>query len=343
MSAAVQQSFRIEIEGGPSFDCGAHDNLVSAAERAGWVLPSSCRAGACGSCEGQVAQGSFVVPGRNGDGDALTAPACGVKLCRARPRADLRIVPRGFAPLDEKARKPLVAQVLKIEKPSAEVAVVQLRVPAGVRAQFRAGQYLQVLLEDGQERCFSMANPPQASDGVELHVRYLPGGRFAEAVFHGMKPGDAVQLRLPLGEFYVRESDRPIIFLAGGTGFAPVQAMVEDLIRRGVQRPMEIYFGARNPELLYREALVQQWRQKRPELRYVPVVSRQAPEQGWQGRTGRVHEAVLQDHATLAGHEVYACGAPGMIEVAREAFLRAGVAANDFHCDAFVSSAERAA
>lgn len=334
-------AFRIAIAGGPSFECTPQENLVSAAERAGWALPASCRAGVCGSCEGHIDEGCFVLPGRNAEGEPLQGPLQAVKLCRARPRSDLRISPREFAPVDEKARKPLAAKVLRIDKPSAEIAVLKLRLPAGVRAKFRAGQYLQVLLEDGQERCFSMANPPQSNDGVELHVRYLPGGRFAEAVFNALKQGDAVQLRMPLGDFYIRESERPLVFVAGGTGFAPVQSMVEDLLRRGVQRPIAIYFGARTPELLYREPVVQHWRQQRPDIRYEAVVSSPRPEDRWDGRTGLVHEAVLQDLPSLAGREVYACGAPGMIEAAREAFVRAGLPSEDFHCDAFVPSAER--
>jgi CDP-4-dehydro-6-deoxyglucose reductase, E3 len=337
----VSTSFRIAIEGGPSFDCGAGENLVSAAERAGWALPASCRAGICGSCEGDVDEGAFVLPARQDDGAVLAAPMRAAKLCRVKPRSDLRITPREFAPVDEKARKPLVAKVLRIDKPSAEVAVLKLRLAAGVRAKFRAGQYLQVLLPDGQERCFSMANPPHSNDGVELHVRWLPGGAFAERVFNALKPGDTVSLRLPLGDFYIRESERPIVFLAGGTGFAPVQSMVEDLMRRGSARPVSLYFGARTPELLYRESLVAQWRAKKPDLRYVPVVSSPGEADRWEGRRGLVHEAVLQDLGSLAGHEVYACGAPGMIEAAREAFVRSGLEREHFHCDAFVPSAER--
>lgn len=339
----MSEIFRIAIKNGPSFECAGHENLLTAAERAGWALPASCRAGVCGSCEGRIEQGSFVVPGRQGEGAPIQAPADAVKLCRARPRSHLCIAPREFAPVDEQARKPLAAKVLRIDKPSAEVAVVKLRFPAGVRAKFRAGQYLQVLLPEGQERCFSMANAPQSNDGVELHVRYLPGGLFAETVFHLLKPGDAVQLRLPLGDFYIRDSDRPIVFVAGGTGFAPVQSMVEDLIRRGVQRPMTIYFGARTADLLYRESVVQQWRHKRPDLGYVPVVSSPRPEQAWDGRTGRIHQAVLDDLPSLGGHQVYACGAPGMIEAAREAFMQHGLPAAHFHCDAFLPSAERGA
>jgi CDP-4-dehydro-6-deoxyglucose reductase/3-phenylpropionate/trans-cinnamate dioxygenase ferredoxin reductase subunit len=332
---------RITVDSGPSFDCAECETLVAAAERAGWALPASCRAGVCGSCEGAVCDGAFVVPGRNDDGAVIAGPAQAVKLCRAKPRSDLTIAPREVQAIDPASRKPLTAKVLRIDKPASEVAVLKLRFPAGVRAKFRAGQYLKVVLDDGQERCFSMANPPHSNDGVELHVRYLQGGRFAEAVFNTLKLGDAVTLRLPQGDFWLRETDKPIVFVAGGTGFAPVQSMVEDLLRRGVARPVRVYFGGRTAELLYRDALARQWTAKRADLVYVPVVS--SPDAGWTGRAGLVHEAVLADLPMLAGHEVYACGAPAMVAAARDAFVRHGLAPEDFFCDAFAPSTALAA
>jgi len=334
---------RISIEGGPSFDCPEGENLVTAAERAGWVLPASCRAGICGTCEGSVCDGSYVVPGRNDDGAVLAGPAGGVKLCRTKPRSDMSIAPREIKAVEPGSLKPITAKVMRVDKPSTEVAVLKLRFPAGMRAKFRAGQYLKVVLDDGQERCFSMANPPHSNDGVELHVRYLPGGRFSEAVFNILKPGDAVTLRLPQGDFWLRETDKPIVFVAGGTGFAPVQSIVEDLLRRQINRPVRLYFAGRTPEMLYRDALAQQWTAKRPGLVYVPVVSSPAAGDGWSGRTGRVYEAVIADLPTLAGHEVYACGAPAMVAAARDAFVRHGLAPSDFFCDAFAPSMQLAA
>lgn len=338
---STASSFRVCIVGGPEFSCGADENLVAAAERAGWQLPASCRAGVCGSCEGEVSGGEFVVPGRQGEGPVQRGHVSSVKLCRVKPRSDLSIVPRHIAALDPKAQKPLLGKVQRIDRPCAEVAVVKLRFNAGVRAKFKAGQYLKVLLADGQERCFSMANPPQQNDGVELHVRYLPGGRFAESVFLTLQPGDMVTVRLPVGEFTVRESDRPLVFLAGGTGFAPVQSMVEDLIRRNVQRPITVYFGAKTPEHLYPLAIAHQWAQRRPGLLFVPVVSEPRPEDGWTGRTGYVHAAVLQDYPDLQGQSVYACGAPAMIDAARLAFSSAGLPQDEFFCDAFVRAVDR--
>ncbi|MDB5998655.1 MAG: flavin oxidoreductase, partial [Rhizobacter sp.] len=177
----------------------------------------------------------------------------------------------------------------------------------------------------------------------ELHVRYLPGGQFAESVFNVLAAGDIVRLRLPFGDFHLRDTQAPIVFVAGGTGFAPVQSMVEDVMRRRVERPMRLYFGGRTPELLYRDALARGWAAKWPALRYVPVVSSPSAGDGWSGRTGWVHDAVIADLPTLAGHEVYACGSPAMISSAREAFERHGLAPADFFCDAFAPAMELAA
>ena len=187
-----------------------------------------------------------------------------------------------------------------------------------------------------------MANPPHSNDGVELHVRHLQGGRFSEAVFTTMKPGDTVTLRLPQGDFFLRESDKPIVFVAGGTGFAPVQSIIDDMLRRQINRPVRLYFGGRTPEFLYRDAFAKQWTVKRPGLVYVPVVSSPTTGDNWNGRTGLVHEAVIADLPTLAGHEVYACGAPAMVAAARDAFVAHGMAAGNFFCDAFASSVELA-
>jgi CDP-4-dehydro-6-deoxyglucose reductase/3-phenylpropionate/trans-cinnamate dioxygenase ferredoxin reductase subunit len=346
--------FRIEVaapvapEGGLTYDCAAGESLLVAAERQGWELPFSCRSGVCGSCEGEVVAGEFRTPGRVDPGPLHHGPAERVRLCQVRPCSDLVIAPRSVRRRDLASQRVINAKVLRIEKPASEVAVLKLRFPAGTRAKFRAGQYLKVLLDDGQERCFSMANAPQQNDGVELHVRLLSGGRFSGRISDGLAPGDVVQLRLPLGDFHLREvnpqeSSRALVFVAGGTGFAPIQSIVEDLLRQRSTRPVRLYVGARTRELLYGDAQARAWAERHPDLVYVPVISSPEPGDAWAGRTGLVHEAVLEDLPTLDQHEVYACGAPAMLDAARAAFERRGLAPAHFHCDAFVPSQELAA
>jgi len=281
-------------------------------------MPYSCRRGACESCRAPVVAGEFTGPTAFG-GDAL--------LCQAHPRSDLEIAPREIRRLDPSARKLVKAKVYRLERPAADVAVLQLRFPAGVRVKFRAGQYLEVLLADGSRRAFSMANPPQQSDGALLHVRILPGGAFSDQALGALKSGDTIEVELPFGDFHLRESDKPAILLAGGTGFAPMKAIVEDAMKRNLGRELALYWGARTRTGLYAEALVRKW-----PLKFVPVLS----EEAWEGRTGLVHAAVLQDFPSLAGYEVYACGAPAMIDAARRAFVtERALPPSAFYCDPF--------
>jgi CDP-4-dehydro-6-deoxyglucose reductase len=332
-------AFQIKLQDSEfSFACGEGDTLIDAATRAGLELPYSCRSGVCGSCEGDIVEGDYVLAGRTDVGPGQCGPAQRVRLCRVKPRSDLLVHPRAVRRLDPNAHKTIKAKVYKITRPAADVAVLKLRFPAGVRAKFKAGQFLNVLLDGGLERCFSMANAPHESDGVELHVRYLPNGVFAEQLFKVLKPGDFVNLRLPFGDFYLREGDQPIVFLAGGTGFAPVKSVIEDAIRKGVRRPMRLYFGARTPELLYMNELCERWAREVPDFAYVPVVSDAVPE--WTGRSGLVHQAVLEDLSDLSGYQVYACGAPPMIAAARAEFEGSGLDPAAFFCDAFSPSSE---
>ncbi|UUX94494.1 2Fe-2S iron-sulfur cluster-binding protein [Aquabacterium sp. J223] len=346
---------RVQVADGPGFDCGEAEFVLTAAEHAGWSLPASCRAGICGTCEGAVRDGAFVLQGAHGkgEGDVLHGPLPEVKLCRVKPRSDLLLAPRGAVQrLDPAAAEPIPAKLLKVEHPCPEVAVLKLRFPAGKRVKFKAGQYLKVLLDDGQERCFSMANPPQVSDAVELHVGRVDGGRFSDLAFNapeagGLKPGDTVRLRLPLGDFHLREAshedgERPIVLVAGGTGFAPIQSIVEDLLKRRSTRPVHLFVGARRPAGLYRDALARRWAEAAPWLRYTPSLSRPEAGDGWTGAIGRLPEVVTATLPDLAGHEVYACGSPDMVAAARERFLAHGLAADNFHCDAFAPSTEQA-
>lgn len=316
-------SFTVRVSNSEiSFECKEGQSVLDAALEAGWEIPYSCRRGACESCRASVVGGEFAGPTAFG-GDAL--------LCQAHPRSDLEIAPREIRRLDPTARKRVRAKVYRIERPAPDVAAVQLRFPAGVRVKFKAGQYLEVLLADGSRRAFSMANPPQQSDGALLHVRVLPGGAFSDQVLGALKAGDTLEVELPFGDFWLREGEKPAILLAGGTGFAPMKAIVEDLLKRSVRRELALYWGARTRDGLYAQALAGKW-----PLRFVPVLS----EEAWEGRTGLVHEAVLQDFQSLAGHEVYACGAPPMIDAARRAFVgERGLPAHAFYCDPFTPRA----
>ena len=325
-----------------AFACAPETTILDAAQVAGYAMPYSCRNGICGSCKGRVTRGEVAVS-RTLDGVSAEERASGYTLfCQAKPCSDLEIVPRQIERIDPNARKLVTAKVYRVERPADDVAVLQLRFPAGTRVKFKAGQYLQVVLDGGERRSFSMANPPQQSDGVHLHVRVVPGGRFSEQVLPGLAPGKALRVELPHGDFFLRESSsRPAIFVASGTGFAPIKSIIEDAFRRGVDREMVLYWGARKAKDLYLADLPARWAAERPGFRFVPVLSEPGDDEAWAGRTGFVHKAVMEDFPSLAGREVYACGVPAMINAARRDFeAERGLPPDDFHCDAFVTPAD---
>lgn len=314
--------------------------LLESGLNQGVALPYGCKSGVCGSCKGKVLSGEFS-HGTAGD-QALTASerAAGITLlCCATARSDLTVEIREIAGASDFPVKTMPARVQTMSFVAPDVVTLQLKLPANEHLRFRPGQYVDVLLRDGQRRSFSIANPPTNDEYLELHIRRVPGGQFTEHVFSTMKPRDILRIQGPLGSFFLQESDAPIIFLAGGTGFAPIKSMVEHAIRQKLLRPMHLYWGAHAPEGLYLDALARSWAAEHSHFHYVPVVSGPPPAEGWNGKTGLVHHALMDDFPDLSAHEVYACGAPAMIEAAREDLLgRCALPAAAFFADAFTFS-----
>jgi CDP-4-dehydro-6-deoxyglucose reductase/3-phenylpropionate/trans-cinnamate dioxygenase ferredoxin reductase subunit len=324
---------RVRLAGSEiGFTCAADESIVDAAERAGFAIPYSCRKGVCNTCEGALVGGEVEVRGRR-----IAGPADAVLMCQARPRADVEVALRRVERRAAAINKRLTASVYRVSRPAAEVFILTLRFAIGVRAKFQAGQHLKVLMADGDARTFSMANPPQANDGVELHIRHLPGGRFSEALLATLRPGDKLEVELPFGQFFLRDTEMPAILLATGTGFAPIKSMIEDALRRRNRRPMRFYWGERHSEGLYMLDRVAKWVDAAPSLTFVPVLSR--PRNAWNGRSGLLHRIVLQDVGDMRQVEVYACGNPVMIASARRDFIaEAGLPEGRFYAEAFVAS-----
>jgi CDP-4-dehydro-6-deoxyglucose reductase len=256
--------------------------------------------------------------------------------------SDLVIESREVGAMRDIPVKTLPCRVQKMQRLAPDVMLLQLKLPASERLQFLAGQYIDILLKDGRRRSFSIANAPEADECLELHVRRVPGGHFTAHVFEAMKERDILRFEGPHGEFFLREDGaKPVILLAGGTGFAPIKAMVEDAIHRKSGRPMVLYWGARDRAGLYLHELAEGWAASRDGFRYVPVLSEPPAGDAWQGRTGLVHRAVMADFPDLSGHQIYACGAPAMIDAARQDLIgRCGLKNEDFFADAFTFSAE---
>jgi NAD(P)H-flavin reductase len=164
----------------------------------------------------------------------------------------------------------------------------------------------------------------------------VEGGRFTPAVFSTMRVGDRLRFEGPIGAFTLREdSTKPIIFVAGATGFAPVKSMLEQAFQSDLKRDMILYWGVRSRRDLYLGKLAEQWAREHSNFRFVPVLSEPRPEDEWAGRTGLVHEAILADFPDLSAHQVYACGSVQMVQAAYPAFVKQGIASDDCFSDAF--------
>lgn len=334
-------SYQVTVKpSGHTFEVAEHETILHAALEAGVNLPYGCRDGACGACKGRVLEGQVAYEGR--DPLALTEneKRMGYALfCSARPMSDLVIESREI--LDNNAIRPriLPVRVQKMEKLSHDVMAMYLKLPSNERMQFMAGQYVDFLLKDGKRRAFSLANAPYRDDLLELHLRLIPGGKFTEYVFKEMPEKTIMRLEGPFGSFYLREdSDKPIIFIAGGTGFAPIKGIIEHMLHHKMQRPVMLYWGARSLQDLYLPDLPKQWIDEYPDFTYIPVLSEPQAEDQWQGRVGLVHEAVLADHVDLSSYQVYCCGNPQMVEAAHQAFQKHGMPENEFFSDAFTFS-----
>jgi CDP-4-dehydro-6-deoxyglucose reductase len=329
-----------------TFACDADETVLQAAMRADLMIPYGCRNGACGTCKGKILAGDVDYGSYQASTLTEDEKRMGFALfCCAKPATDLVIEVREVRRAGDIQIRRLPCRVESIAKPAPDVAIVRLKLPANERLQFLAGQYIDFLLKDGHRRSFSLATPPHADELLELHIRHVPGGFFSDALFTQYKGREILRFEGPLGTFYLREeSDKPIIFVAGGTGFAPIKAVIEHALYHDIQstRPIVLYWGVRSKQDLYLPDLPGRWQSAHPDrFTYIPVLSEPQPQDAWPGRTGFVHRAVLDDFADLSGYQVYACGGPGMIDAARRDFttLR-GLPPEDFFADSFTYAAE---
>ncbi|MGI4814759.1 MAG: CDP-6-deoxy-delta-3,4-glucoseen reductase [Janthinobacterium lividum] len=339
-------SFNITlIQSGRQFQADADETVLEAALRQGVGLPYGCKNGACGSCKGSVSAGRFAQGPHAASALSNDEKTRGMALfCCATASSDLTIDVREVSSAADIPVKKMPCRIAELQSVADDVMLVRLQLPANERLQYLAGQYMQFVLKDGKRRSYSMASAPHHAAPLELHIRHMPGGAFTDQVFGTMKVRDILRFEGPLGTFFLREdSDKPIVLLASGTGFAPLKAIVEHAIQQGVSRPITLYWGGRRKQDLYLAELAEQWAQAVPNFRFVPVLSEALPEDGWTGRTGFVHHAVIEDLPDLSGYQVYACGAPVMVESALRDFTRHhGLPEAEFYADAFTSEADLA-
>ncbi|MFM9991776.1 MAG: CDP-6-deoxy-delta-3,4-glucoseen reductase [Burkholderiaceae bacterium] len=343
-------SFQITVEpSGRIFEATFDETILSAGMRQGIGLPYGCKDGACGSCKckkisGQVSMGAH-------QSKALSeqeAKQGMILTCCSTAQSDLVLESRQVVQAGAFPIKKMPVRVVSLEKKSSDVMLVKLQLPASDVMQFHAGQYVDFLLRDGSRRSYSMANAPHTlvagSPTIDLHIRHMLGGKFTDHVFGAMKEKEILRIEGPQGSFFLREdSDKPMVFLASGTGFAPIKALIEHMQHANIQRKTTVYWGGRRPEDLYmNDWLVKQCAQM-SNITYVPVISDATAEDAWSGRTGFVHLAVLQDHPHLSAHQVYACGAPIVIDSAKKDFTSLGALPEDeFFADSFTTEADKA-
>lgn len=348
----MELQYQVELKkSGRTFTVEEDETVLEAAIRQGVQLPYGCKNGACGSCKGKVLEGRM----EHGDHSqsalsTLDESAGATLLCCAHPKSNVLIDVREIQGGGDIPVRKVPCRVQAITYPSNDVAILQLQLPASQRFQFLAGQYLEFLLKDNKRRAYSIASPPHQEGPIELHIRHLPGGLFTDALFgqgadgKSIKEKDILRFEGPQGSFFLREdTQKPIIFLASGTGFAPIKSILLHMRQKKIDRQVYFYWGGRRPKDLYMDTLCQEFASTIPRFHYIPVVSEAQPDDHWTGRTGFVHHAVMADFPDLSAFQVYACGAPIVIQSAQTDFLeQCGLPEDEFYADSFTSEADLA-
>ncbi len=341
-------TFNVTVQpSGVSFTVERDEPILVAAIRQGVGLPYGCRDGACGSCKCKLIEGRVIHGTHQAKALSPAEEEAGYTLtCRAAPQTDVILEARTVAGAGDFAVRKMPCRVTTLTKPTHDVAVLQLQLPANDALQYRAGQYIEFVLRDGHRRSYSMANAPGMQGdkpGIELHIRHMPGGVFTDHVFGAMKEKEILRLEGPFGSFFLREdSAKPVVLLASGTGLAPVKAIIEHMRFKAITRPAVLYWGCRSKVDLYMNDWCAEAARTMPNLRYVPVLSEPQAQDAWAGRTGFVHQAVMADWPDLSGHQVYACGAPIMVDSAQRDFVaHCNLPLDEFYADSFTSEADK--
>jgi CDP-4-dehydro-6-deoxyglucose reductase len=326
---------------GRTLRVAAEQPVLEAALAAGLNLPHSCKSGHCSSCRARLLSGEIRYPDGRPLGLSLDEERSGhVLLCQARALSDLVVEARLIARVADVEIKTLPCRIARLTPLAADVMQVMLRLPAVERLRFHPGQYLDVLLPDGRRRSFSIASPPHDSELLELHVRRVAGGGFSERLFGAaaaapLATGSLLRIEGPIGQFSYREGTRPVLMIAGGTGFAPLKSMLRHVLETGIRRDISLYWGARHARDVYEESRVLEWLQRYPQLKFTAVLSEADAAEAAHWRRGWVHEAVLADHPDLTRFEVYAAGPPAMIEAIRAGFPGHGLPPAQLYFDSF--------
>lgn len=331
-------SWKIQIKkSGHEFQVEEGESVLTAALRQNIGLPYGCRNGACGSCratllEGEVDYGehwpSVLTVDESSQGDVI--------LCQARPKTDLVIDADELEVVAGLRPRIMPCRVTRIEKLTENIIALNLRLPQDHQLKYLAGQYIDILLSGGKRRSYSLAHAPATSEELELHVGYVEGGLFTTHVFNEMKERELLRFNGPLGSFFIRgEIEEPIILAAGGTGYAPIQAMIEQWIADDDSRPVYFYMGARSRQDLYMHEKCLAWEKEHGRFHYIPVLSEPAADDAWDGATGWIHDRILKDFSNLEGCQLYTAGPPVMVHALKKVLVEAGLRPHRMFYDSF--------
>lgn len=336
-------SFNITIQpSGHTFTADDGESLLDASLNHGLSLPYGCRNGACGACKGKIVTGEVDYGDRNTSCLSDDDKAAGTVLCcQAQPIGDVVVNVKEISSTAEIKPKIMPARVIKLEKLSHDVMQLELKLPESQRMQFLAGQYVEILLKGGKRRAFSIANAPHQDDVIVLQIRHVPGGQFSGHVFEEMKEKALLRIEGPFGGFYLQEeSDRPIIMIGGGTGYAPINGMLEHAHSLEMKNQFHLFCGIRAKRDIYMQGVAESLTQRMSNLDYTAVLSDPEASDNWAGATGFVHEEVLKQFADLSGFDIYMSGPPPMVNAAKAAFIKQGASEDNMYSDAFEYSAD---
>ncbi|MDH3343093.1 MAG: CDP-6-deoxy-delta-3,4-glucoseen reductase [Gammaproteobacteria bacterium] len=331
-------SYQVRVpSSGHEFSVEENETVLDAALRQGVGLPYGCRNGACGNCAGELISGEVKYEEGSLKAGAKDLYEQGKALfCQSLACSDLEIEVKEITKSQDVEVKTLPCRVEKMQLLSHDIMKVELKLPENERMQFLAGQYLEFILKDGKRRAFSIANAPHDDDLIELHIRHVPDGQFGDFVFKEMKEKTLLKIEGPLGSYYLREeSNRPIILVGGGTGFAPLKGMLEHAFKIGFDKPIHLFCGVRAVRDLYMDEMAKAWLTQHKNLKYTAVLSEPEDADNWQGKTGYVADAVIEEYSDLSGYDIYLSGPPAMVKRGMDIFYASGLPETQIYSDSF--------
>jgi len=316
-------TYKIEIQ--PS---GVHfqsdNNILDDALAQSVPLEHSCKTGACGACVAEIVSGEI----ENEKSEIVKSGL--VLTCQSKALSNATLKAHYYPELVGQKQQTIPCKVAGFELVTDDILVIKFRFPPTAKFDYLPGQYIDLSFK-GIKRSYSIANAKHDSAGLELHIRKVPNGQMSDALFSSIKHSQLMRIEGPKGTFFIRKNEQPLILLAGGTGIAPVKAMVEELINDQDKRDVYIYWGMNSANSFYLQQLFE-LSEKNAHIHYTPVLSGGGD---WGGRTGFVHQAVCDDFSSIQGFHVYACGSPLMINAAKAAFMDKGLSSEQFFSDAF--------